>query len=52
MQSSPPENHAKQITSSQRVHASVSRTNSHESTAKTGRLHKVNHSVPSRRKTR
>ncbi len=45
MQSSPPENRAKNIvtqaTSSQRVSATVSRTNSHDSTTKTGRIQKV-----------
>ncbi len=45
MQSSPPENRAKHTTiqgpPSQRVHAVVSRTNSHDSTIKTGRSQKV-----------
>ncbi len=46
MQSSPPENRAKQTAipgpSSQRVNAVVSRTNSHDLTTKTGRSQKVN----------
>jgi hypothetical protein len=41
VQSSPTENRAKQATSSQRV----SRTNSHDSTTKTGRSNKVNRSL-------
>jgi len=47
--SSPPENRAKNIAiqgiPSQRVSAAVSRTNSHDSTTKPGRLHKVNLSL-------
>jgi len=45
VQSSPPENRAKHTTiqgpPSQRAHAVVSRTNSHDSTIKTGRSQKV-----------
>lgn len=45
MQSSPPENRAKNVpmqgTSSQRIGAVMSRTNSHDSTPKMGRSHKV-----------